>query len=304
MSRFASLAGLPTLGVGASLSFGVEPDPVRLAEMPGGPSFIAYAGAIDHRLLEAPVRRLHQLDVPVLYHPCCLNLCGPYPNPPDWLRAVDAHVTGVRSAWLAQDVALCFVGQTGGYAIQLGCLVAPILTRAGLEEAVDRVMEVRRLVAAPLLLGPPSVTWTLGDLDGFAWLSELADRTDCGLLLDAGHLVSRQLARGRALTDGLEAIDLSRVIELRVAGGVIESFEGRRYYKEAQELPVLPETWLVFRWLLERCPNLRAVCVECEGVLAANVLPILRKTRERVAQGAASDSLRERVCDELFGAAR
>lgn len=295
------LESLPVLGVGASLSFGIEPDPVRLAQAPGGPSFIEYAGAVDHRLFAAQVAKLHAAGVPVLYHPSCLNLAGPDPNPPHWLEAVDAHVRAVQSAWLAQDVATCFVGEKPGYSIQLGYFVPPLLTRASLEEAVERVSEVRRAVSAPLLLEPAPVTFVAGDVPIFEWLGELARRTECGLLVDAGHVVSHQLAAGRALTEGLEALDLARVVEVHVAGGVIEERGGRRYYLDAHDLPVLPETWSVFRFLLENCPNLRAVCVECEGVVAASVVPMLRRTRERVSQSALSTALREKARDELFG---
>lgn len=300
---FESLPGLPTLGVGASLSFGVDPDPVRLAALRGGPSFIEYAGPVEAAQVAEPVRALNSSGVPVLYHPSCLNLCGPHPNPPDWLDAVADHVRVVGSAWLAQDVAVCFVGERGGYSIQLGWFVPPVFSRDGLDEAVARVSEVRARVDAPLLLEPPPVTFALGELDPFEWLGELARRTDCGLLLDCGHIVSHQLARGRPLETGLDLLDLSRVVELHVAGGVIEEREEpkRRYYLDAHDLPVLPETWRVLRVLLERCVNLRAVCVECEGSLAAAVLPMLRRTRERVLQGTCREALRERVRSELEG---
>lgn len=287
------------LGVGASLSFGVEPDPVALAESPGGPSFIEYAGTVDHRLYAEATSRLKSRGTPVLYHPSCLNLCGPHPNPPAWLASVDEHVRAVGSAWLAQDVATCFVGDTPGYSIQLGYFVPPVLTRDALEEAVERVMEVRHAVHAPLLLEPAPVTFVAGELDIFTWLGELATRTGCGLLLDAGHVVSHQLVAGRELTEGLERLPLERVVEVHVAGGVIEEHEGRRYYKDAHELPILPETWSVFRHLLEHAPNLKAVCVECEGAVSGSVLPMLRKTRERVAQGAVNEALRLKAREEL-----
>ncbi|MCB9741334.1 MAG: DUF692 family protein [Alphaproteobacteria bacterium] len=296
-----TLDALPTLGVGASLSFGADPDPVALARAPGGPSFIEYAGAVQHGWMREPLQALQRLGVPVLYHPSCLNLCGPYANPPAWLEAVDAHVKAVGSAWLAQDVAVCFVGERPGYSIQLGYFVPPILTRASLEEAVQRVQEVRAGVAAPLLLEPAPVTFKLGDMDAFDWLGELALRTDCGLLLDAGHVVSHQLVAGRGLTDGLERLPLDRVIELHVAGGVLQRRGAGTYYIDAHDLPPLPEAWRVFSWLVQRCERLRAVCVECEGSAAGVVLPMLQKARERVAFGAASEALREAARRELSG---
>lgn len=297
-------SSLPVLGVGASLSFGAEPDPVALARAAGGPSFVEYAGAVQHSWLARPLQELRQARVPVLYHPSCLNLCGPYPNPTPWLQAVQAHVEAVGSAWLAQDVAACFVGATPGYSTQLGYFLPPPLTRASLEQAVERVLEVRAVVRAPLLLEPAPVTFVLGDLDIFTWLGELAERTGCGLLLDVGHLVSHQLAAGRALAEGLERLDLGRVVELHIAGGVIERRAGRAWYLDCHELPPLPEVWQLARLLLGQCPALRAVCVECEGAAALQVLPLLRRTRERVALGAANPALREKARAELLAEGR
>ena len=271
------------LGVGASLSFGAQPDPADLARARGGPAFVEYAGAVQPEALEPGLSKLKKQGVPLLYHPSCLNLCGPWANPPAWVAAVDHHCRTVGSAWLAQDVAICFASDTPGYSIQLGYFVPPILTAESLEEAVRRVAEVTAGVSVPLLLEPAPVTFQLGNLSIFEWLGELARRTDCGLLLDAGHVVSHQLALGaRDLTAGLDALDLDRVTELHVAGGVIYAEGGRRFYQDAHDLPVLPETWEVFGALLERCERLRAVCVECEGSLTGAIVPVLDRVRTLV----------------------
>jgi len=298
MASFLEMAPqLPVLGVGVSLSFGVEPDPVRLAAAKGGPSFVEYAGAVQHSVLAAPMAELRRAKVPMLYHPSCLNLCGPWPNPPDWLDAVEEHLQVADSAWLAQDVSVCFVGDVPGYSINLGYFVPPILTRASLEEAVVRVLEVCARVSRPLLLEPPPVTFVVGDMDIYVWLSELVERTDCGLLLDAGHIVSHQLASGRPLTEGLDRLPLERTIELHVAGGVIEDDQ---HYIDAHDLPILPETWTVFDYLLRNCPHLRAVCVECEGSFAQHVVSVLHHTRQRVLLAAANTELRARVRQEMM----
>lgn len=287
-----SLASLPALGVGVSLSFGIEPDPVTLAQAPGGPDFIEYAGAVDPLPVLPAVEALHGLDIPVLYHPSCLNLCGPWANPPSWVEAVDRHVRAVRSAWLAQDVSVCFVGDTPGYSIQLGYFVPPERTEAGLAEAVRRVREVRTVVGAPLLLEPAPASFRWGDIPMLAWLDRLCEATGCGMLLDAGHVLSHQLLEGG---DPLAQVQLDRVIEVHVAGGIIHETPAGQRYQDAHELPIQPEVWEVFLRLLRSCPNLRAVCVECEGAAAHTVLPVLERVRQAVAVHAASAPLRERV---------
>lgn len=283
---------LPALGVGASLSFGMQPDPVALAAMDGGPDFIEYAGAVDVRLVRDHVRALHDSGVPVLYHPSCLNLCGPWPNPAGWLKAVDHHVRTVQSPWLAQDVAVCFVGSVPGYSIQLGYFVPPILTEDSLQEAILRVLEVRQTVSAPLLLEPPPATFRSGSLGMLTWLSRLAEATDCGLLLDAGHVYAHELLEGTAVWDGLA---WDRVVEVHVAGGMIVERESGVRYLDAHDLPIQPEVWSVFERLVRSCPNLKAICVECEGAAAHTVLPQLDRVRQVAALHSPSQPLRARL---------
>lgn len=291
-----ALEELPVLGVGLSLSFGMRPDPVALAQQPGGPSFVEYAGAVQPSLNLVHTQRLADLGVPVLFHPSCLNLCGPDANPPALLAAVQHHLDTVDSAWLAQDIAACFVGETPGYSIQLGYFVPPVLNRDGLALAIDRVREVTAAIDRPLLLEPAPVTFQLGDMSIFEWLGELSRETDCGLLLDAGHVVSHQLALGqRGLTEGLDLLPLDRVVEVHLAGGVIEPAGPDQLYIDAHDLPVLPEVWTVFDHLLRSCPQLKAVCLECEGAAAQSVLPMLARVRERTLMLAANPHLRARV---------
>lgn len=291
---FPGQSALPVLGVGASLSFGAQPDPAELARARAGPAFVEYAGAVQPEALGPGLARLQRVGVPLLYHPSCLNLCGPWANPPAWVAAVDRHCRTVGSAWLAQDVAICFASDTPGYSIQLGYFVPPILTEESLDQACARVCEVTAGVSVPLLLEPAPVTFRVGEMSIFEWLGELARRTGCGLLVDAGHVVSHQLAAGvDDLTRGVEALDLGRVTEVHVAGGVIFGEAGQRWYQDAHDLPVLPETWQVFAALLERCPELRAVCVECEGSLTGAILPVLDRVRGMVAERSASPALAE-----------
>lgn len=292
MSLSSSIADLPLLGVGASLSFGVEPDPVALAGRPDGPDFIEYAGPVDPQPFLPSVRKLRDQGIPVLYHPSCLNLCGPWPNPTEWLEAVHRHVHAVQSPWLAQDVSVCFVGDTPGYSIQLGYFISPARTDAGLAEAIERVLEVRNTVSAPLLLEPPPAMFRWGDRPMLEWLNQLCHETDCGMLLDAGHVLSHALLEGG---DPLQHVSMDLVAEVHIAGGILHTRGGKKYYEDAHELPIQPEVWKVFDHILAHAPNLKAVCVECEGAATQSVATAIERVRNRVQVQAANADLRAHV---------
>ena len=288
-SLVEKIKALPEIGVGTSLSFGIPPSPVELAQKDRGPDFVEYAGVVDVLQYKEDIDRLHQLRVPTLFHPSCLNLCGPWENPPHWLEQIKKHVIYVKSPWLAQDVAICFVDDPG-YSIQLGYFVSPILTRASLEEAVLRVQEVRKHISTPLLLEPPPSTWKMGDMSMTQWLSELVQRTECGMLLDVGHLYAHCLIEKRDL---LNEIPWDLVVEVHVAGGVIHKKQGKKYYVDAHSLPIQPEVWKMFDRVLQRAKNLKAVCYECEGSSAGLVVPMLDVIRNRVEQKSANEQLKD-----------
>jgi uncharacterized protein (UPF0276 family) len=301
------ILALPVLGVGLSTSFGVEPEPLALARQPGGPAFVEYAGPVHLGAVREGVDQLAALGVPALYHPSALNLCGPWPNPAAWVRAVAAHARAVGSPWLAQDVAVCFSTPTGGYSVQLGYFVPPVFTEAGLAEAVARVTEALAGLDRPLLLEPAPLGFTAGPLHPLAWLARLAEETGCGLLLDAGHLLSILMARRAAgappetIEEALALLPMDRVIELHVAGGAVEEVDGHALYVDQHELPALPETWAVARAVLQRAPALRAVCVEVEGMAGPMVLAALDRARQEVVLHAVHDELRRKVRAEQQG---
>ena len=111
-------------------------------------------------------------------------------------------------------------------------------------------------------------------------------------------MVSHQLALGKnrtSLCDDLDAIHWERVVEIHVAGGILQPHPEdaqKLYYLDAHDLPVLDETWMVFRHILQKATQLKAVCFECESSDAPTILWMLNQVRERVMAGTANDELR------------
>jgi uncharacterized protein (UPF0276 family) len=285
----ASLADLPTLGVGASLSLGARPDPAALVRATGGPRFVEYAGRVDVDEVLAEVERIRAAGAPVLFHPSYINFCGSAPNSPAWLDETARHVATVGSPWFAQDLAYCFWADGHGYSSQLGYFVPPILNEASLARAIERVREVAARVPVPVAVEPPPVTFQVGRMPLFEFFGRLADVADCAILLDMGHLVSHEVASGRKVIDALAALPLERVIEVHIAGGRME----RGVYVDAHERPILPSAWHMLDDLLPHLTGLRAVCFECEGASEEDVLGTLARLRRHVRERSASASLRE-----------
>jgi uncharacterized protein (UPF0276 family) len=245
------------------------------------------------------VERVRAAGARVLFHPSYLNFCGSFANSQAWLAETARHVSEVDSPWFAQDCAYCFAGDSFGYSTQLGYFVPPILSEASLEQAVQRVLEIKRAVPVPVAVEPPPMAFSAGTMPLFEFFGQLAKRADSALLLDMGHLVSYEMAAQKRVLDALSALPRERVIELHIAGGRIAERNGRKLYVDAHEREILPETLAMLDALLPELPNVRAVCFECEGKSEEQVLDTLAVVRKRVLQRSAS---RELVMFEKEGA--
>jgi len=282
---------LPTLGVGVSLSLSEEPDPVMLSQQTGGPQFVEYAGLVDVDRVMAEVQRVRDANVPILFHPSYLNFCGTFSNSNDWLQATAHHIKSVDSPWFAQDCAYCFWQDGHGYSSQFGYFIPPLLNEASLNMAVDRIKEVIDTVETTVAIEPPPVTYVAGNMPVFEFFGQLAERSDCALLLDMGHLVSYEMATRIPVIDAIETLPVERVIEVHIAGGKLKEGEQGPIYIDAHESPILDETWNMLDQLLPLLPNVKALCYECEGVSEDDVMSTLKILRNKVNENSLSKQL-------------
>ncbi|MEM7027500.1 MAG: DUF692 family multinuclear iron-containing protein [Pseudomonadota bacterium] len=285
------LSQLPTLGLGASLSLSSKPDPVTLVKSEGGPQFVEYAGLVDVERVIDEVARIQAAGAPVLYHPSYINFCGSFPNSKTWLETTAKHIAAVNSAWFAQDVAYCFWESGHSYSTQLGYFIPPIFNEASLKLAITRVKEVQQIVPVTVAVEPPPMCFITGTMPLFTFFRELAEETDCAILLDMGHLVSYEMASGNQIINELNQLPLERVIEVHVAGGKIKSTTSGPVYVDAHECQILDETWAMFKQMLPALPNVKAVCFECENVNQKQVFNSLHKIRNLIQQHSASHTL-------------
>lgn len=289
------IEALPVLGLGASLSLSSLPDPVKLVNTTGGPSFVEYAGLADVEQVIDEIERIKQAGSPVLYHPSYINFCGSHANSRNWLEATARHVEQVGSPWFAQDCAYCFWKEGPGYSSQLGYFIPPLFNQASLEHAIRRVREVQAKVPAPVAVEPPPFSFVAGDMPLFTFFAGLTKATDCAILLDMGHLVSWQMASGQSVFDTLNELPVERVVEVHIAGGLLRKGKQGPIYVDAHENPILEPTWDMLKNMLPELPNVRAVCFECEGVEEQEVLSILEQVRAMIVAHSASPELVYRV---------
>lgn len=273
---------LPALGVGISTEFGAGRDGVdvnRLAEE--RPELVRFLeiGVDLERGLDDDALRWVASGRPVTYHFLDLNLEEREDLDAAWLADAGALARSIGAAWMCGDAGLWHVGpRERGH----GTLMPPVLTASSADELADNVRALRDTVGLEVLPeNPPAHAW-LGDLHLAEYLARVAERADCGLLLDVAHLAIYQDATGRAPLDGLDALPLERIVEVHVAGAAAFEHEGRVFHDDDHGLAVLPATWTILESLAPRLSNLRAVVLECERNQRDGILELFGALRGRL----------------------
>ncbi len=283
-----SFAALPWLGLGltANLDGMAPPDPWALhAQQPGLFDFVEYSAPLAY---DASLWNGRE-GLPVLFHPVHLNLWGPKLESPEALRALDEQARRVGSPWVGNDIGWW---HAEGEAIPGYLYVAPPLDARGLDEATVHTRHVQAHLSVPLALENPAVIAVRGKMHVLDFMAELSARTGAPLLLDLGHLLSHQLARGLPLEAGFDGFPFERVIELHLAGGVVTRHgpeRTRAVYVDDHTQAVREELYTLLEDVIPRCTNLRAVTFEGDG----HPEPIAARTLQRLrplVRGRASSS--------------
>ena len=289
---------LPYLGLGLSTNAQASdlPRPYALLDArPGLFDYVEYSAPLDvaRARVEAtlfPELERRRAEVPLVYHPVHLNLFGAQLESKERLALAAAHVTAVGSPWVSNDVGWW---HHAGTALPGYLYLTPPLTTEGLAQCVHHVEHVRDAMPVPLLIENPVVMTVRGSLHVMDFMARLSESTGCALLVDLGHLLSHQLARGLSLLEGLGDFPWERVAQLHLAGGVVTGSA----YADDHPQPIRDETWALFDALRPRCTSLRAVTYEGDG----HPEPVARRVLERLrralplAEGSEGERLGQRA---------
>jgi uncharacterized protein (UPF0276 family) len=152
-----------------------------------------------------------------------------------------------------------------------------------LDMMVERVDYVQQRIPVPFLLenNVYYVDLPEQEMTEPEFLNALAHRTGCGLLLDVHNVVVNATNHGFDAGELIHALDLTRVVELHVAGGS----ELAGMYTDSHAGPVAQKVWDLLPGVVAACPNLCAVTFEFhegwyETMGAEGVLREVRMARD------------------------
>jgi len=156
---------------------------------------------------------------------------------------------------------LSFTGvHIDGRAVDAGFLLPPAQTQAGVEAAVDHIKTYQHAGARPFLIetGVNYLRPRTGELPDGEFIATIAERADCGILLDLHNLISNQRNGRQSVDEVLRELPLEQVLEIHVAGGF--NFDG--YYLDAHVGGPDAQLLTLLETVIPQLTGLRAVIFE------------------------------------------
>lgn len=143
-----------------------------------------------------------------------------------------------------------------------GFLLPPPQTLDGVAVAVDQLRRFREAVGVPVAFetGVNYFRPKPGDLDDGEFFATVAERADCGILLDLHNLLTNERNGRTTVERVLELLPFERVWEIHVAGGHFH----RGFYLDAHDGLVAPDLRELTERVVSRLPNLRAIVFEAQ----------------------------------------
>ncbi len=278
MIKFAEkVSRLPRLGVGLSGEFNIAAKGMDVnwmkANYPNLIHFYEYGGDLE-RGLDEGVRRWAANGLPTTYHFLDINLEEKIDLDARWIAETKWMAQEINAAWLCGDAGRWhFAGRERGH----GVLMPPILCRESAIETAESIAEIEAATGMTVLPENPPAVIYLGDLHILEYFALVAERADCGLLLDCAHLAIFQQTRNLPPLAGLDSFPLDRVVEIHVAGGAFAEVEGYAYIEDNHSPEPLPATWEIVEYVLPRAKNLKAIVFECEHNQPEECVPVFER---------------------------
>jgi uncharacterized protein (UPF0276 family) len=133
-----------------------------------------------------------------------------------YLDRVAAVVDRVRPPWWSEHIAF---SRAGG--VDIGHLAPLPWAEESIEALCRNIATVKERIKTPLIL--ENITYSLvlpgSEMTEAQFLTEVLERTDCGLLLDVTNLYTNSVNFGFDARAFLDTIPLDRVVQLHFTGG-------------------------------------------------------------------------------------
>ena len=194
---------------------------------------------------------------PVVLHGVSLSIATTAPLDTDYLGRLKSLAAKVEPQWVSDH--LCWTGVGGRNAHDL--LPLPY-TEETLRHVVPKVARVQEVLGRRIALENVSsyLTYAASTMSEWEFLTAVAERGDCGILLDINNIYVSAVNHGFDPAAYVDAVPVDRVWQFHLAG---HSDHGA-YLLDTHDHPVRDEVWDLYRRAVARFGRIPAL-IEWDG---------------------------------------
>jgi len=232
------------------LGFGLGLRTVHYEEILAGPCAVDWFEVLSENFMVPGGKPLHYLDriradYPVVMHGVSLSIASTDPLDWNYLRALKALSERVSPHWISDH--LCWTGVNGKNSHDL--LPVPY-TEEAVAHIASRVDAIQEFLGRRILLENVSsyVSYKESELTEWEFLSEIAHRADCLILLDVNNIYVSAYNHGFDAEQYLAGVPAERVQQIHIAG---HSHCGD-YIVDTHDADVIDPVWALYAKAIER----------------------------------------------------
>jgi len=179
-------------------------------------------------------------QVPVVMHGVSLSIGSTDPLNVEYLQKLRRLAEEIEPAWISDH--LCWTGVMGTNTHDL--LPLP-LTRESLHHVASRVEIVQEYLNRPLVLENPSsyLEFKASEMPEWEFLSELAKRAGCGLLLDVNNVFVSSYNHGFDAETYIRNLPHNHIVQMHIAGPT----DYGDLLVDTHDQPVPHKVWQLYR---------------------------------------------------------
>lgn len=239
MTPIPDRLGLPNLGLGLGLrskhiQYLLHNDPI-----------VDWFEVISENYLDNHGFQRYALDriaekVPLVMHGVSLSIGSTSPLDMAYLQKLKYLAAQIKPAWISDH--LCW---TGINHVNTHDLLPIALTEESLAHVISRVKQVQDFLERPLILENPStyLEYQCSTFTEWDFLSELAQETGCGLLLDVNNVYVSANNHGYDPYTYLHNLPHERIVQIHLAGPT--DYQG--FLIDTHDKPVPTEVWRLYK---------------------------------------------------------
>jgi uncharacterized protein (UPF0276 family) len=206
---------------------------------------------ISENFLVAGGRPLENLDrlrasYRVVPHGVSLAIGSVEPLDRDYLTRLSALVTRLDPPWVSDH--LCWGRAPGG--VHLHDLLPLPYTREAIAHVVENVKRVQGTLERPFALENVAsyMTHASSEMPEWDFVAEVAERADCGLLLDVNNVYVSAKNHGFDAAAYIDAVPADRVVQMHLAGHADKGL----WLLDTHSTHVREEVWALYRRAVAR----------------------------------------------------